>query len=55
MFFLNYSPWSPPGSPGFPGCLLPAAAVSPSGRQLAIGGADRLGTVYLYDHPAIPG
>lgn len=44
-------------APGLLGnsCVLSAAAVSPSGHKLAIGGADRLGTVYVYEHPVIPG
>ena len=44
------SPWGLANS-----CVLSAIALSPSGHKLAIGSADRLGTVYVYHQPRIPG
>jgi len=42
-FTRDDAPWGSANS-----CLLSALAVSPSGDRVAIGSADRLGTIYLY-------
>jgi hypothetical protein len=49
-FTGDTDPWGSANS-----CILTAVALSPSGNKLAIGAADRLGTVYVYHRPQIPG
>lgn len=49
-FTGDSDPWGTSNS-----CVLSAVALSPSGEKLAIGAADRLGTVYIYHRPVVPG
>lgn len=49
-FTGDSDPWGSANS-----CVLTAIALSPSGHKLAIGAADRLGTVYIYHQPKVPG
>jgi hypothetical protein len=49
-FTAETEPWGVANS-----CVLNALALSPSGRKLAIGAADRLGTIYVYHSPRLPG